>query len=327
MPDVHNVSPGANGARLDLSNAPGGDLEWDSLFPNPELAAQQPQVAQGTNQQPSSQTPQNSGPFLKAGDTVYNTADDAIQGTVHKDQLIARYRNFLTEQGIDPNTMQSAARPNQPQVQPQVQQQPATSQYKLYGNPDFFEQVAKAAATGDKVAYERIMSSHAREAAQVALEEQLAPWRSTLAETNRFRAIRQATSEVPEFQKFIEGPGYKKVLDSFPLYKEMVQIGENDPVAAQRLPEVYKSMYLIYQGMNQPQAGNVQATPQNTPTVRSQPTLQPSSLTPPAPSQSTQGWSQPSSSLLQRGTNDARKALIEDGNRKFQGSRFEDLGL
>jgi hypothetical protein len=168
------------------------------------------------------------------------------------------------------------------------------------------------------------MSQHTQE----AIQAQLDPWRATLAETNRFRAIRQATAETPDFGKFMEGPGYKKVMDSFPLYKEMVQIGENDPVAAQRLPEVYKSMYLIYQGMNQTQPGQqvTNVTP-NTPTVRQQPTLQHSSLTPPPPSVNTTGWADPNWDRVKGGQNDARKQLIQDGNTKFTGMRFEDLGL
>jgi hypothetical protein len=322
MPDPNSVSSGAINGRVDLSSAPAGDQDWDSLFPNPELqTASQPQAATGTTPQ---QQPQADQVFLKAGDTVYKTAEDAIQGTAHKDELIANYRKFLSEQGVDPNTLQ---RTNQQvgQVQQSQADQQRTSPYKYYGNPNFFDEVADAAQKRDRVRYEQLMATHTQE----AIQAQLDPWRATLAETNRFRAIRQATTEVPEFQKFIDGPGYKKVLDSFPLYKEMVQIGENDPVAAQRLPEVYKTMYLIYQGMNQPQAQSqtTTSTAQNTPTVRQQPTLQHSSLTPPPPSTSTQGWADNSWRGNKPLGNDARKQLIQDGDNKFTGMRFEDVGL
>lgn len=326
--DVNTVSPGYNTGHVDLSKAPGADQDWDALFQNPENpTALQPQVASGTNPPQQPQATQDPQVFLKAGDTVYNTAEDAIKGTEHKDQLIARYRSFLSDQGVDPNTLQ---RQQQPQAQQPQQQQPTNSQYKYLGNPNFFDDVAAAAQARDKVKYEQLMSAHARESAQSALQEMLDPWRSTLAETNRNRAIRQATTEVPDFDKFIAGPGYKKVMDSFPLYKEMVQIGENDPVAAQRLPEVYKSMYLIYQGMNQGQPQvqtQVSNAPPNTPTVRSQPTLQPSALTPPAPMTNTQGWAEASWRGNKPTGNDARKQLIQDGDSRFKGMRFEDVNL
>jgi hypothetical protein len=313
--DVNSVSPGYNSGHIDLSKAPGADQDWDALFPNPELQPAQPQVAQpGTTPQ---QPPQADQVFLKAGDTVYKTAEDAVNGTVHKDELIANYRRYLSEQGVDPNTLQKTAQATQPQTETQ-----RNSPYKYYGNPEFFDKVAEAAQKRDRVEYERLMASHTQEAIQASLD----PWRATLAETNRFRAIRQATAEVPDFGKFIEGPGYKKVLDGFPLFKEMVQIGENDPVAAQRLPEVYKSMYLIYQGMSQGQAQPTNASP-NTPTVQQRSTLQPSALTPPAPASSTQGWADNNWHGNKTTGNEARKQLINDGNARFTGLKFEDVGL
>jgi hypothetical protein len=317
-----SVSSGYNTGHVDLSAAPAADQDWDSLFPNPELqSASQPQVANpGTT--PVQQTEPK--PFLKAGETVYNTEEDAANGLAHKDAIVAKYRNFLSQNGFDPNAL---LKDEFQQAQPQVRQQEQvkTSPYKYYGNPNFFDEVAAAAQSRDRVKYEQLMSTHTQEAIQASLD----PWRATLAETNRFRAIRQATAEVPDFGKFIEGPGYKKVMDSFPLYKEMVQIGENDPVAAQRLPEVYKSMYLIYQGMNQGQPNQqvTNSTTQNTPTVRSQPTLQPSALTPPDQRPNTQNWTQSNWRGNKPLGNDSRKQLIQDGDNKFNGMRFEDLGL
>jgi hypothetical protein len=328
MPDPNSVSPGSNTGHVDLSNAPAADKDWDSLFPNPELPASQPQVANpGTTPQQQPQAPQPDQPFLRAGDTVYNTAEDAANGVAHKDAVIAKYRNFLAQNGLDPNALLKDEFQRTPQASPQPQP-PQDSKYKYIGNPDFFEQVSQAATSRDKVQYEKLMTAHAREVAQAAIQEMIDPWRATLAETNRTKAIRQATTEVPSFGNFIDGPGYKKVMDSFPLYKEMVQIGENDPVAAQRLPEVYKSMYLIYQGMNQSQAQpqTTTATP-ITPTVRQQATLQPSALTPPAPAPNPQGWSQPITNRLKRDSNESRTALIRDGDQRFNNTRFEDFGL
>jgi hypothetical protein len=312
--------PNGNPNSVSLANAPGADQDWDSLFPNPELQPAQPQVVNSptTPQQPQA-------PFLKAGDTIYNTAEDAAAGVSHKDSVIAKYRNFLSSNGLDPNAVLKddfQVQPR-PQVQPQPEPVKNTSPYKHYNNPNFFDEVAAAATAKDRQKYTELMGQFTQEAIQANLE----PWRATLAETNRNRAIRQASAEVPKFNEFIEGPGYKKVLDSFPLYKEMVQIGENDPIAAQRLPEVYRSMYLIHQGMNQAQAQPVTNATPITPTVRSQPTLQPSALTPPAPSTSTQGWQEASWQGNKPSGNEARKQLIQDGNARFQGMRFDELGL
>lgn len=300
MPDPNNVSPGAIGTRIDMSTAPGGDLDWDTLFPNPELAAQQPQAVQGTTPQTP---PQATGPFLKAGETVYNTAEDAITGTVHKDQEIARLRGYLKERGINPNTLQEA---QAPQVR-QPDQQPTQR---------FFDKVADAATRRDKDAYESAM----REFIGTIVD----PWRPTLAQMNAHKAYQQVAREVPGFKEFYENGKFAETLEKNPLLKEMNQIGENDPTAAQRLPELYRLAYFNYQGTQPVQA----TTPVTPPTVRpQQSTLQPSALTPPAPTPSTQGWSQPSHSLTQRGTNEARKALIQDGDRRFEGFRFEDVGL
>lgn len=325
MPDS-NVSPGANGARIDMSQAPGADLDWDNLFPNPENpTALSPQAtSQGMAPQQQPQATQSQ-PFLQAGSTVYNTAEDAIRGTQHKDDLIARYRSYLSTQGVDPNTLQRTA--PEPQAQP-APQPTAPSKYKYYGNPGFFDEVAKAAADRDRAKYEQLLAAHSREAADAAIDERLSPWQSTLAETNRYKAFRQVTHEIPGFQGFYEGPGFKEVQDKFPLYKEMLQIGENDPNAAKRLPEVYQQMYVLYQGLNaaRPQAQAQTATP-STPTVRSQPTLQPSSLTPPAPVSSTAGWQEASWRGNKSLGNDARKQLIQDGDTKFRNMRFEEVGL
>lgn len=322
MPDPNSVSTGASQGRVDLSNAPLADQDWDMLFPNPEVqTALQTQPAQGTP--PSAAATSTTEPFLKAGTTVYNTAEDAIQGTAHKDDLIAKYRSFLQEQGVDPNTFQRVQ-----QVQTQTVQPPAqtsNSQYKYYGNVNFFDEVAAAATKGDKARYVELMDAHTREAISANLD----PWRGTLVSTNRLNAIRQTTNEIPGFAKFYGSPEYQKVVENIPLYKDVINVCENDPNAAGRLHEAYKAVYLTYQGMNQTQAQSqaTTSTTQTTPTVQQRQTLQHSSLTPPAPVSSTQGWQESNWRGNKPTGNEARKQLIQDGDAKFQGMRFDDVGL
>ncbi len=324
MPDPNTVSSGYNQGHIDMSKAPGADQDWDALFLNPESqTALQPQAASGTTPQQTPQATQDTQPFLKAGNTVYNTAEDAIQGTTHKDDLIAKYRGYLTEQGIDPNTFQ---RVQQAQTQStQSTPQTSTSQYKYYGNVNFFDEVAAAATKGDKAKYVELMDAHTREAISANLD----PWRQTLVSTNRLNAIRQTTNEIPGFAKFYGSPDYQKVIDNIPLYKDVIQVCENDPNAAGRLHEAYKAVYLTHQGMTQGQAQSqtTTSTTQTTPTVRQQPTLQHSSLTPPPPATNTQGWADNNWHGNKTTGNEARKQLINDGNQRFQGMRFEDLGL
>lgn len=313
----NDVSSGYNSGRVNLSQAPGADLDWDNLFPNPEVqpAVQSQTAPNGTT--PQTQPQAATEPFLKAGDTVYKTAEDAVNGTVHKDQLIAKYRSYLSETGVDPNTLQKV-------VQPQTVQT-TTSPYKYYNNPNLFDEIAAAASNRDRVKYTELFSNAIRE----GIQAEIAPWKPTLAETNRFKAVRQVSTEIPGFEAFYAGDGHKKIVDNFPLFKEMEQIGESDPVAAQRLHEVYRSEYLMWQGLqNQTQQqSQTAATPQVNPPVQSRPTLQSSALTPPAPAAPTAGWSQANWSGNKSLGNEARKQLIQDGNTKFQNLRFEDLGL
>lgn len=302
MPD--NVSAGANGGRIDLSKAPGADLDWDSLFPNPELQPAQPQAATGTTPTQEPQATQNQ-PFIKAGETVYNTAEDAVTGITHKDSEIAKYRSFLKENGIDPNTMQRV------QAQPQAQPQPDKT-------ARFFDKVAEAASKGDKDGYEAAMKEF--------FTGLIDPWRPTLAEMNRFKAYQQVARELPGFKEFYENGGYQQTLEKNPLIRDMNQIGENDPTAAQRLPEVYRLAYFNFKG-TQPVQQTATSTTQTTPTVQPQRTLSNSTLTPPAPVSSTAGWQESNWRGARSLGNEARKQLIQDGDNRFNGMKFEDVGL
>lgn len=305
MPDPNSVSSGNSGGNVNLQNAPGADFNFDDLFPNPEVTPAQSQAAnQGT---PPPTTPQatETQPFLKAGSSVYLTAEEAARGLEHKDALVDRYRAFLAEQGFDPNEL----RPKAPPQAAQPVQDPKDSYDGL------FDELAAAVRNNDKVAYGRIQKKYQQEVAQDVVQNYLAPYAPLMAETARQRAIREVSKEIPDFPSFMGSEAFRRVSDTIPIYKDMLQLGENNPEASKRLPEVYKSMYLISQGLSKQASNSPQAltTPpvNTTPTARPQTTLSPSSLTPPPPGVDTQRWAQSTGSGRTLNT-EARKQLIKD---------------
>lgn len=303
MPDPNQLSPGANGGRVDMSAAPGGEFNFDDLFPNPEVTpAAVVQPPQGTTP-PQSAQPNEPQPFLKAGSSVYLTAEEAARGVEHKDALVSRYRAFLEEKGFDPNTLTEVQKTQTPDP---------TSPYKYLGHGDkLFDDLADAINRKDKTAYGRIQFA----ATQEALDARLAPYQSYLAETARQRAIREVSKEIPDFGTFYGSDNYKAVSDRIPLIRDMEQVGESNPEAAKRLPELYKMSYLIHQGLNRQASNPVQGAPapnqvQTNPSSP-RPTTQPSSLTPPAPGVDTRSWTQ-STGTGRNLNSDARKQLIRD---------------
>lgn len=301
------LSSGFDKGHIDLSGAPGADTSFDDLFPPEGPPAAQPQAVQGTTPPQTPQAPPQ--PFLKAGESVYNTAEDAAKGLEHKDALVARYRAFLADQGFDPNELKPR------EVQPPTP--PSTpSKYKYLGNgKQYYTDLAKAAdrTNPNPEAYEAITRQYQQE----VFDSMYAPYAPLMAETARQRAIRQVSTDIPNFQAFLESPEFKKTTESIPLYKDMLELGENNPEASKRLPEVYRMIYLTHQGLTRQQTPSNPApsAPPVTPTARPTTTMTPSSLTPPAPGVDTRLWT----------TNkDARKQLLEDG--KARGIDSVDWG-
>jgi hypothetical protein len=304
MPDPNTVSPGNSGGNVSLQNAPGADFNFDDLFPNPEVQPAQPQTATSETPSQTPQAPVQDQFFLRNSDgtIAYRSAEDALTGIAHKDELVKRYRDYLDANGIDPNELR-------PKQQPQVAQPSTQVDPNSLDSGKLFDDLAAAAQRGDKAAYGRIQETYQRKIAQNVVENYLAPYAPLMAETARQRAIREVTKEIPDFPNFIGSDAFKRVSDSIPIYKDMLQLGENNPEASKRLPEVYKSMYLVNQGLSaRAQVSQTQAPlnvppVQNTPTVRPQTTMAQSSITPPAPGVDTRQWT----------TNrESRKQLIKD---------------
>ena len=292
MPDQH--TPGRN---VDLSTAPGGDINFDDLFPveAESLVVTPPQAAPGTN--PPAAAPQAPAPefFLKGSKTVYKTAEDAINGINTKDELIENYRNFLKTKGINPDTLESVQEPQAPAASPQN-----NSPYKYLNNEQkLFDDLARLART-DPAAWGRTL----REYNQEVVAAQVAPVIPLLAEVSRQRAVRQVSQEVSDFNSFMGSSSYNEALEKVPLLKQAIQNAENNFEMSETLPQLYQLAYLTAQGLRKPEPVAAPApvavapTPQHP--VRPT-TVAPSSLTPPTPA-----------APPDLRTSAGRKALIQD---------------
>lgn len=274
-----------NGSYVDLGQAPGADMNFDELFPVEDQNLGAPQSPQGTTPPtPEAQPPVAQQPdfFIKAGSTVYKTSEDAVQGIRHKDTLIAQYRKFLADKGVNPDTLQA----NQVQAPPQVAQPVDQSPQSYINHEDtLFDDLASAISRGDKKGYGKLLAKYNNE----LMTEQFAPVAPLISEVARQRAVRQVTMEAPEFASFVTSENYGSTLDSLPRLKEAINVAENNFAASDSLGELYKIAYLAYQGSRKPAEQVVPAT-QAQPVVAAQnqqtfrPTQTPSAMTPPMPS-------------------------------------------
>jgi hypothetical protein len=196
-----------------LDGAPGGDLNLDDLFPNPETRLQaQPQPPPAVPQAPPP-VPQ---PFMRTQTgSVYNSAEDAIRGIEEKDRIIAQLRaEEAGRRGVDPLRRQPEAE-NPKQV--------------------LFKRLAKAAETGDYESYVDTLEQVTRQT--------LAPYAPMIAEVGREKIIRASATENPQLREFLESPEYTAVLERRPLLAQAIQAAENNPDATQQLQEFYGLAY------------------------------------------------------------------------------------
>lgn len=274
-------NPNSSG-QMDFHDAPGADMSFDDLFPSEaDTAVVQPAAPET----PPAEKPQAPAPdfFIKAGRTVYKTQADAEEGISHKDTLIDKYRSFLATQGVDPDTLQT--------VPPKPTEPP--SPYTYLGNDKkLYTDLAAAADRRDPEAYARTLRQYNSE----VLASEFAPIAPLISEVARQRAIRQVSSEVPEFTNFVASEDYRQTLETLPRLKEAISHAENDFRGADSLGELYKIAYLASQGRRKPEP--VVAVPNPTPT---RPTTSPSTMTPPTPT-----------TPPNMRTSEGRKTLIRD---------------
>jgi hypothetical protein len=264
-------TPAVVDGKVSLDNAPGADISFDDLFAVETNNIGGPQAPVASNPPAVPQAPEY---VLKSedGKIVYKTAEDAINGIRHKDDLVERYRAYLQEQGVDPNTLQKLPAP---------QVQAAQPGFKYIGNEDkLFDALSTAVASRDKKAYATAL----REYNEEVTNQNFAPIAPLLADVARQRAVREVSQEAPEFVEFQRSAAWKQTLDSLPKLKQAIEYSETDLNAASGLSELYRIALLVSKGMKP--AAPVQAAPiappQPAPVAR--PTMSSSMLAPPQPS-------------------------------------------
>lgn len=281
-------TPASNGSYIDLTSAPGSDMNFDDLFPVEDSNLGAPQAQTGTTPQATEPQAPLAPPvppefFITAGNTKYKTSDDAVKGIQHKDTLIERYRSFLTEKGVNPDTLQNA---QPPQAAPQVASpvDPSVRTPYLNHGEKLFDDMSAAIQRGDKKGYAELLRTYNQE----IMAEQFAPVAPLISEVARQRAVRQVTLEAPDFANFITSENYGQTLDSLPRLKEAINIAENNFSASDSLSELYKIAFFVSQGLRKPEVVvPVAQTPIQPVAVNpqtSRPTSTPSAMTPPMPS-------------------------------------------
>lgn len=194
-------------------NPPSGNLSLDDLFPNPELAGQQPAAEISAPAPPA--PPEY---FLKAATgTVYKTIEDAVRGTEEKDRTIERQKQELA------------------QIKAQTQPQPTTQAAPGDYQKQVFKRLAEAAQKNDETGYMNTLAEF-----QMSVLQQFAPALSGVVEDN---AIRQVESESKDFRSWLSGPEYSRTLEQFPILAQAISTAKSDPRMAHQLSEFYRLAY------------------------------------------------------------------------------------
>ena len=275
--------PNSNG--LNFSDAPGESYSLDDLFPNPEV-----DTAPAPSE--SDTAPQASSPedvFLRAGETIYKSREDALSGIAHKDAVIQDLRSKLASStGIDPITGKQLVVAH-PQAQPE-----APLNYTQDGSR-YFDDLVEAVQKNDRVKYTAIQ--------QKFIQDTLAPIAPVIVNVAKANAVENVSSDIPDFRTFQSSSAYKETLEAMPSLKAAIETGEKYLDASSQLPELYRLAYFAGKGRQAPELVR-QAAQAPAPTQTSRPTTSPSTMTPPPPA--------PPADLR---TTEGRKAIIAAAER------------
>lgn len=253
MPDPNPTVPRSQAESYGwMADAPGGDINLDELFPNPEVASQSqhPPVVV-----PSQTTPPPPQDFLRtATGTVYRSSEDAVRGIEEKDRIIAELRaNRAAETGHDPLRRTPQEAPKDPRQ-------------------ELFERLSKAAGSGNAVDYVETLQEITRQT--------IAPYAPMIAEVGREKAIRGVTAENPQIREFMASPDYRAVLERRPRLAQAIANAEADPQLADQLQEFYGLAYAEAVSRRVPQIARDAAQSAPPPPPNPRPTLSTSTPTP-----------------------------------------------
>lgn len=276
MPDTNNPT-----GQVSFDDAPGGDLDLDALFGNPEV---QPTTA-SAQPEPQPVTPVVADePFLKtATGTVYKTAEEAARGVEHKDSLIAQLRQQLSEAtGNDPlkKTPQAKGPVNY------IEERDA-----------YFKDLNEAVEKKDTAKYIDVQRK--------LILDTIAPLAPTITSLVKTQAANAVETEIKDFRQFQHSDEYVKTLDTLPMLKDAIRVAESSPEAVNQLPELYKMAYLANQGRRLPEI------------VQSQRNVTPTAVRPTVSSTPVAAPATPSTPQVQPtlDTSAGRKAIIEQQER------------
>lgn len=288
---------------FDEQTAPTGDTSQSAPAQQAPTVAVTPQAPQATAQPTPTAPDAVQQPFLKAGESIYMSAEDAAKGVEQKDLLITQLRNYAIQQtGVDPITGRQVQQPQQPQYgQPQGQPNYGPQQPVSYlQNPNqYYVDLKKAVDTGDQAGYARIQQQYFAEVAQ----SQFGAYAPILQNVQVNNAVASVSQQIPDFVTFKGSDAYKATLQANPTLAQAVQASEQQPQFAHQLPDLYKMVYALNQNIVLSQAMKAQQTTAANSANVARPTAAPTHATPGPQVVQNQGNF--------RTDDAARKALIE----------------
>jgi hypothetical protein len=299
MPQQPALPPGAQGG-FNLDNAPGGDIDFATLFNEKQPEGQTPSQPPA---QPAAGTPPQDEVYLRASSgTVYKTREEAERGTAHRDAIIKRLRDQVIQStGRDPLKEDTT----QPAAQPAAQPQPGQPVRYMEKPEVLYQKMANAASKQDSRQWVDSLAEF--------VYELIDPAAPLILDSAKDRAINrlEAKPELAGIRQFLSGPAYQEVVDRLPLIRQAITEAESRLALAPQLDQLYESVYLTAKGLHSnPAQAQPANQPQPQPTARS--TVSTSTPAPPSPA-----------ALPDLRTPEGRKALIA----QYEAQGMKDVSL
>lgn len=274
-----------------MQDAPGGDLNLDELFPNPEVHTTISRQEPAAVSQTPPAVPQDF--IVTQTGTRYRSIEDTVKGIEEKDRIIAELRAAkAAELGHDP----LRRTPEAPVKDPRQ---------------EVFERLSKAAHAANAQDYIDILQEITRQT--------MAPYAPMIAEVGREKAIRSVSAETPQIREFVGSADYRAVLERRPRLAQAISAAESDPNLVDQLQEFYSLAYSEAVARRVPEIARAAQTAQP-PNPR--PTL---SSTTPTPGNTPGQPGRINESMLY--SREGRKAIMESGRANLMDADWGKNGL